>query len=120
MDQDEVAADDKGSASLVYEKDGTTVTVAVRGPHTTHDAKISIPVDSWWAMVECGNGTWFTQQRQLWIAEMVGIYGFINRGHMMKKFGISMPQASADLARFQERNPTAIFYNATTKRYEPQ
>ncbi len=49
---------------------------------------------------------------------MLRIYGFINRGHLQKKFGISTPQASADLTLFQERNPTMITYNKSKKRYE--
>ncbi len=32
---------------------------------------------------------WFEQHRQDWIAEMLRVYGFINRDHLMRKFGIS-------------------------------
>ena len=49
---------------------------------------------------------------------MVEIYGFINREHLMKKFMISMPQASMDLKSFQTNNPKAVQYNKSTKRYE--
>lgn len=60
---------------------------------------------------------WFTDQRQRWIAETLGIFGFINREHIERKFGVSTPQASGDLREFQKRNPNAIIYDATAKRY---
>ena len=47
-----------------------------------------------------------------------GIFGFINREHIERKFGVSTPQASVDLAAFQGANPGAIVYNKSTKRYE--
>jgi hypothetical protein len=60
---------------------------------------------------------WFTDQRQRWIAETVSIFGFIQREHIMRKFGVSTPQASMDLRDFQKRNPGAIKYDASAKRY---
>lgn len=62
--------------------------------------------------------TWFVAYRQSWIAEMLLVYGFINREHLERKFGISTPQASTDLRLFQERNEGAMEYNTSTKRYE--
>jgi hypothetical protein len=64
------------------------------------------------------NGNWFARKRCAWIAEMLDIYGFINREHLTKKFGISVPQATNDLRRFQELHPEAMTYNSRTKRYE--
>jgi DeoR/GlpR family transcriptional regulator of sugar metabolism len=61
---------------------------------------------------------WFEQHRQDWIAEALSVYGFINREHLERKFGVSTPQASKDLATFQRLNPKAMAYNLTTKRYE--
>lgn len=61
---------------------------------------------------------WFFVQRQQWIAETIRVFGFINREHIEKKFGISTPQASLDLAQFQRENPDAIAYNKSAKRYE--
>lgn len=61
---------------------------------------------------------WYGNFRQLWIAEMLSIYGFINREHLMRKFGISTPQASLDLRTYQQNNPRQIEYNASAKRYE--
>jgi hypothetical protein len=51
---------------------------------------------------------WFTDQRQQWIAETVGIFGFINREHIERKFGVSAPQASGDLRDFMKRNPDTL------------
>lgn len=62
---------------------------------------------------------WFVQHRQDWIGEMLRVFGFINRKHTERKFGISTPQASADLRLFQQENPNAVSYNASTRRYEP-
>jgi DeoR/GlpR family transcriptional regulator of sugar metabolism len=61
---------------------------------------------------------WFEQRRIEWIAEMLTIYGFINREHLMRKFGISQPQASNDLRTFDARSPGFMVYNLATKRYE--
>lgn len=60
---------------------------------------------------------WFTDQRQRWIAETLGIFGFINREHIERKFGVSTPQASMDLREFQKRNPGAVSYDVSAKRY---
>ena len=61
---------------------------------------------------------WFEQHRQDWIEETLEVFGFINREHLMKKFGVSMPQASTDLQTYQRLNPGAMSYNLSTKRYE--
>lgn len=60
---------------------------------------------------------WFVQHRQEWIAETVRIFGFINREHIQRKFGISTPQASYDLRLFQEERPGVIVYDKRAKRY---
>lgn len=61
---------------------------------------------------------WFESQRIAFIAEMLHIYGFINREHLMKKFGISRPQASKDLRVFWRNSAGGMVYNLKTKRYE--
>jgi len=61
---------------------------------------------------------WFEQHRQDWIEETLSVFGFINREHLMRKFGVSQPQASKDLATYARLNPDAMRYNLTTKRYE--
>jgi hypothetical protein len=60
---------------------------------------------------------WFGRQRQSWIAEMLDVYEFINRGHLMRKFGISSPQASKDLQMFAREHPHAMRYDLSRKAY---
>lgn len=60
---------------------------------------------------------WFEAHRLDWIAEMLHIYGFINREHLQRKFGISQPQASHDLQAFRREHPHAIRYDLSRKAY---
>ncbi len=60
---------------------------------------------------------WFEQPRQEWIAETLRVFGFINREHLERKFGISTPQASVDLRTFRAAHPNLIRYDLTAKRY---
>jgi hypothetical protein len=60
---------------------------------------------------------WCSEQRQAFIAEMLHIYGFINREHLMRKFRISQPQASYDLRTFMETHPRAMRYDLSRKCY---
>lgn len=62
--------------------------------------------------------TWFTEYRLGWIREMLVVYGYVNRGHIEKKFGVSTPQASEDLKHLLRRYPDEVQYNASSKRYE--
>ena len=59
---------------------------------------------------------WFADQRQAWIAEMLRVYGFINREHLQRKFGISQPQASLDLQTYRRAHP-ALRYDVSRKCY---
>lgn len=61
---------------------------------------------------------WCEQQRMDWIAETLRVFGFINREHLERKFGVSTPQASLDLAAFRRAHPTAMIYDPSAKRYE--
>ena len=61
--------------------------------------------------------TWFVDRRMEWIAETLRVFGYINRCHIERKFGVSTPQASYDLRLFQEQNPDAMTYDRITKRY---
>lgn len=60
---------------------------------------------------------YFKRIRTEWIVEMIDIYGFINREHLMKKFGISIPQASYDLRDVMSENPDLMIYDRRAKRY---
>jgi hypothetical protein len=61
---------------------------------------------------------WCQQYRLTWIREALAVYGFVNRDHLRRKFGISRPQASADLAQFARLHPKLIRYNRQARRYE--
>ena len=60
---------------------------------------------------------WFKNYRMEWIAESLRVYGFINRDHIQRKFGLSTPQASLDLREFQKLHPEACEYNLSAKRF---
>ncbi len=61
---------------------------------------------------------YFLRHRQEWIAETLRVFGYINREHIERKFGLSTPQASLDLAVFQRAYPDKVVYNKNSKRYE--
>lgn len=63
---------------------------------------------------------WFKQHRMEWIAESLRVYGFVNRKHIMAKFGLSMPQASIDLRDFQKLYPDAAEYDLSAKSFIPK
>lgn len=61
---------------------------------------------------------WFVEFRLAWIKESVEIFGQINRENIMRKFAMSLPQASSDIAEAIRRWPDLMTYNRSTKRYE--
>lgn len=61
---------------------------------------------------------WYEQHRQDWIEETLDVFGFINREHLERKFGVSVPQASRDLQTFSRLNPGQMVYSLQRKRYE--
>lgn len=60
---------------------------------------------------------YFTEHRQQWIADMMRVYGFINRVHLQRKFGISVPQASKDLVVFHQAHIHHVHYDLSKKCY---
>lgn len=60
---------------------------------------------------------WYKNHRMEWIAEMLRVYGFINREHVKRKFGLSTPQASKDLNDFQRKNPGVVTYDLHLKKF---
>lgn len=48
---------------------------------------------------------------------MLRVYGFIQRGHLERMFGISTPQASRDLQNFLRENPDAMHYDTWREAY---
>ena len=63
---------------------------------------------------------WFQQYRLEWIAETLRVFGFINRGHIMRKFRMSMPQASKDLNLFIKLHPGVAEYDLSAKQFVPR
>lgn len=61
---------------------------------------------------------WFLEYRLAWIKESVEIFGQINRENIIRKFGLSIPQASLDIQETIKRWPDLMTYNRSTKRYE--
>ena len=61
---------------------------------------------------------WFIEHRLAWIKESVEIFGQINRENIIRKFGLSIPQASLDIQEAIKRWPDLMTYNRSTKRYE--
>lgn len=61
---------------------------------------------------------WYVHHRMEWIAETLRVFGFINREHIMRKFGLSTPQASKDIQLFMRLHPEAMLhYDLNQKRY---
>lgn len=60
---------------------------------------------------------WFANHRQEWIAQMLKVYGHINRQHLMRNFDISGAQAVLDLRAFNEQNPDVMRYCNRQKTY---
>jgi len=60
---------------------------------------------------------WYKNHRMEWIAETLRVFGFINRVHIQRKFGLSVPQASIDLRDFLKLHPNACEYNLQAKQF---
>lgn len=60
---------------------------------------------------------WGVEQRLEFIEFRLFWEGAINRSDLVDKFGVSVPQASKDLRRYQEIAPKNIVYDKSAKRY---
>lgn len=60
---------------------------------------------------------YYQRERMEWIADCLRVYGFVNRKHIMRKFGMSHPQASSDMTLFRRRNPGAVKYDLSNKMF---
>jgi hypothetical protein len=60
---------------------------------------------------------WGVEQRLEFIEFRLCWEGAINRADLVEKFGVSVPQASNDLRRYQEIAPRNIVYDKSGKRY---
>ena len=52
---------------------------------------------------EIPGGRWFPEHRIAWAHNMARVYGYVNRIHLERMFGISTPQASKDLGEAVSR-----------------
>ena len=64
------------------------------------------------------DNNWAAQKRLRWIEFLLWWRGWIGRNDLLETFGISAAQASSDLQRYAELNPTAMIYQTSRKRYE--
>ena len=60
---------------------------------------------------------WFVEQRRAWIVEMLRIYGFINRHHVVAKFRCSPQSAGHDLTAVQAANAEWVQYEPRRRAY---
>ena len=60
---------------------------------------------------------WGTEQRLEFIESKLMWEGRINRGDIVEAFAVSVPQASADLRRYQEQAPDNFEYDSSLKCY---
>lgn len=60
---------------------------------------------------------YFEQLRIGWIIESIEIFGFINRSHVSKKFGVTEQVASSDFSKIQKLHPHLMRYDTSAKCY---
>ena len=60
---------------------------------------------------------WGTERRLEFIEFRVFWDGGVNRSDLTERFGVSVPQASADLSLYQKQAPDNLVYDASEKRY---
>jgi hypothetical protein len=61
--------------------------------------------------------TWAVEQRLRFIDFLLAEYGTLNRSALMDYYGISQPQASADIAAYLEHAPGNARYDLKAKTY---
>lgn len=74
------------------------------------DAAASSPVDA-------TRLRWSVEQRLAFVDERLFWLGEVNRTDLVRRFGISMSQASGDIARYLAKNPPGVSYDKSAKRY---
>lgn len=60
---------------------------------------------------------WFVQVRQDFILATLRQFGQIRRRDLVREFGVSVPQASNDIALFLQTHPNGAVYDVRTKCY---
>lgn len=60
---------------------------------------------------------WSVERRLAFIEERLFWVGEVNRSDLMRRYGVSLGQASADIARYLARTPDGVGYDKKAKRY---
>jgi hypothetical protein len=60
---------------------------------------------------------WSVEKRLAFIEERLFWLGAVNRTDLVRRFGVSMSQASADIARYLAHDPPHVDYDKSAKRY---
>src|ERR1700680_1133225 len=60
---------------------------------------------------------WSVERRLAFIEERLFWLGAVNRTDLVRRFGVSMSQASADIARYLALDPRGVVYDKSAKRY---
>jgi hypothetical protein len=60
---------------------------------------------------------WSIEQRLGFIEERLFWLGAVNRTDLVRRFGVSMSQASGDIGRYLARDPAGVSYDKSAKRY---
>ncbi len=60
---------------------------------------------------------WSIERRLAFIEERLFWLSDVNRGDLIRRFGVSPSQASKDIARYLERQPPGLAYDKSAKRY---
>src|SRR5665213_4202075 len=61
--------------------------------------------------------SWSVERRLAFIEERLFWLGEINRTDLVQRFGVSMSQASGDIARYLALDPPGVSYDKSAKRY---
>ena len=70
-------------------------------------------------LMNSANIKWAAEQRFQYLEQRAFWHGSLNRSDLIEKFGISVPQASKDLASYQKMHPLNLAYDASKKQYTP-
>ncbi|MBL1436543.1 MAG: hypothetical protein COB08_010135 [Rhodobacteraceae bacterium] len=60
---------------------------------------------------------WYHTEKMRWMKEMLEIYGFINRAHLIRKFKISSGQATIDFRKFDKLHGALWRYDSRKRAY---
>lgn len=68
-------------------------------------------------MTDTPKVSWAKEQRLLFLADMLRVYGSIGRIHLMRKFRISNAQAALDFKLFKQQHPDTMRYDKHKRIY---